>query len=150
MQIADRVVGFEYFKVNGSTGCPPEEPENSAPVISELTATPQAGFAPLPVKFDATATDEDDDALTYSWDFGDGGALHRRGPVAHLHHGRHLQGKVTVSATARTHVIAHGLGHTCSAPTRPATRFRVLVFSKTTGLPPRLDPGGHRRDQEAR
>ena len=46
VQIADRVVGFEYFKVDGSTGCPPTEEENNAPVISEISATPSTGFAP--------------------------------------------------------------------------------------------------------
>ena len=72
LQAGDTVT-FEYFSVNGSTGCPPTEPENNAPVIESATATPTSGFAPLTVKFDVTATDEDDDALTYSWDFdGDG------------------------------------------------------------------------------
>ena len=93
MQIADRVVGFEYFKVDGSTGCPPEEPDNNAPVISAASATPTSGFAPLAVQFAVTATDPDDgDDLTYSWDFGDGSAASTtEDPVAHLHHGRHLQ-----------------------------------------------------------
>ena len=72
MQIADRVVGFEYFKVDGSTGCPPDEEENNPPVITDASATPSTGFAPLAVQFAVTATDEDDDDLTYSWDFGDG------------------------------------------------------------------------------
>ena len=31
VQIADRVVGFEYFKVNGSTGCPPRGAREQRP-----------------------------------------------------------------------------------------------------------------------
>ena len=95
LQSGDTVT-FEYFSVNGdSTGCPPAEPDNTAPVIESATATPTSGFAPLAVQFAVTATDEDDDPLTYAWDFdGDGDdRLDRRGPVAHLHHGRHVRGR---------------------------------------------------------
>ena len=35
-----------------------------------MTATPDTGQAPLNVKFDATATDPEGEALTYLWDFG--------------------------------------------------------------------------------
>ena len=38
---------FDYFKVNGSTGC--GGGTNTAPVITSATATPTAGFAPLAV-----------------------------------------------------------------------------------------------------
>ena len=45
---------------------------NHAPVAS-FTATPTAGRAPLTVSFDASASsDADGDALSYTWDFGDG------------------------------------------------------------------------------
>ncbi|WP_308189679.1 PKD domain-containing protein [Nocardioides sp. cx-169] len=41
-----------------------------APFITSATATPADGAAPLKVDFTATATDPDDDAITYAWDFG--------------------------------------------------------------------------------
>ena len=65
---------FDYFSIDGSTGCEEPEPENRAPVIDAATATPQSGFAPLEVDFAVTASDADaGDTLTYAWDFdGDG------------------------------------------------------------------------------
>ena len=65
-------VVFDYFSVNGSTGCT-AEPENRPPVINAANASPSIGFGPLNVDFTVDATDADDDPLTYSWDFdGDG------------------------------------------------------------------------------
>jgi PKD repeat protein len=46
---------------------------NRAPAVS-ITATPSTGHPPLAVAFNAAATDPDGDALTYTWDFGDGEA----------------------------------------------------------------------------
>ena len=65
---------FEYFAVDGSTGCEEPEPENRAPVIDAAAASPTSGFAPLQVAFSVTASDPDTgDTLTYAWDFdGDG------------------------------------------------------------------------------
>ena len=47
---------------------------NTAPEITSATATPSTGEAPLPVEFSADATDADGDALSYVWDFGNGGS----------------------------------------------------------------------------
>jgi cytochrome c len=133
VQIADRVVGFEYFKVDGSTGCPPTEEENNAPVVSAISATPSTGFAPLPVKFETTASDEDGDALTYSWDFGDGSAASTTEDPSHTYTAAGTyNAKVTVSdgedSVSRT-VVVNVFG-----PDQGGDRFRVLVFSKTTGF----------------
>ncbi|MEY2426808.1 MAG: cytochrome c, partial [Actinomycetota bacterium] len=133
VQIADRVVGFEYLKVDGSTGCPPTEPENNAPVIGDISATPSSGFAPLAVSFAVTASDEDDDDLTYEWDFGDGSAASTTEDPSHTYTtGGTFNAKVTVSdgedqVTRTIPVTVFGADETTK-------RFRVLVFSKTTGF----------------
>lgn len=47
--------------------------DNQPPVITSASADPIEGPGPtLTVAFTATATDADDDPLTYRWDFGDG------------------------------------------------------------------------------
>ena len=43
--------------------------QTAAPDVTS-TATPLTGAAPLPVKFDTTATDPDGGTLAYAWDFG--------------------------------------------------------------------------------
>jgi PKD repeat protein/plastocyanin len=140
VQIADRVVGFEYFKVNGSTGCPPPVPQNHTPVITEAKATPQSGFAPLNVKFDVTASDEDHDDLTYSWKFGDGGTSTQEDPTHTYTQGGTFEAEVTVSdgkATRTSKVTVSVFG-----PDDPNARFRALVFSRTTGFRHASIPAG--------
>jgi PKD repeat protein len=59
-------VSFDRFELK--TGV-----QNSAPVISAVTATPDSGAAPLPVQFGVTASDPEGTPLTYVWDLnGDG------------------------------------------------------------------------------
>jgi PKD repeat protein len=135
VQQSGDTVTFEYFAVNGdSTGCPPTEPENTAPAITEATATPTTGYAPLPVQFAVTATDDDDDELTYSWDFdGDGDEDSAAEDPSHTYSAAGTyNAKVTVSDgtddTSRTITV------TVFGADDPEARFRVLVFSKTTGF----------------
>ncbi len=45
---------------------------NQPPVITAFTATPTSGAAPLSVQFSANAVDNENDPLTYTWNFGDG------------------------------------------------------------------------------
>jgi PKD repeat protein len=58
------------------------EPENRPPTV-EAVADVVSGAAPLRVRFDAAADDPDgpEGALTYAWDFGDGGTSFARRPV---------------------------------------------------------------------
>jgi peptide/nickel transport system substrate-binding protein len=52
---------------------PPPAPENNAPVIQTVTADKGAADINEQVSFTASATDEDEDTLTYTWDLGDNG-----------------------------------------------------------------------------
>ncbi len=53
--------------------CACEDEPNRAPTVS-ITATPAEGDIPLSVSFRSTASDPENGALNYSWDFGDGSA----------------------------------------------------------------------------
>ncbi len=123
---------FEYFSLDGSTGCEEPEPENRAPVIEDVTATPTAGFAPLEVDFTAEATDADGDELSYSWDFGDGTTSTEQNPTHTYTEEGDYEAEVTVSdgeAERSRSVTVNVFGET-----DPEARFRVLVFSKTAGF----------------
>ncbi|HEU0214799.1 MAG TPA: ThuA domain-containing protein, partial [Jiangellaceae bacterium] len=52
---------------------------NIAPTVN-ATGDPRTGQAPLPVAFSANGFDAEGGALTYSWDFGDGGTSLRQNP----------------------------------------------------------------------
>ena len=61
---AGGLMNLNWFQVHGKGAAV------SAPPDVTATATPATGQAPLNVKFDATATDPEGEALTYLWDFG--------------------------------------------------------------------------------
>jgi PKD repeat protein len=126
---------FEYFSLDGSTGCEEPEPENRAPVIDAVAGSPSAGFAPLQVAFSVTATDADaGDTLTYAWDFdGDGVTDSTEEDPTHTYTTPgEYEAEVTVSdgEAERSRTVPV----TVFGPDDPEARFRVLVFSKTTGF----------------
>ena len=125
---------FDYFSVNGSTGCEEPPPTNRRPVIESASATPSTGFAPLEVDFAVTAADPDEDPLTYSWDFdGDGTEDSTEEDPTHTYTtGGDFEAEVTVSdgeAESTRTVPVNVFGDD-----DPEARFRVLVFSKTAGF----------------
>ncbi len=126
---------FEYFSLDGSTGCEEPEPQNRAPVIDAAAASPTTGFAPLEVQFTSAASDPDaGDELAYSWDFdNDGTADATTANATHTYTTPgEKQAKLTVSdgeaTTSRTLTV------NVLEADDPDARFRVLVFSKTAGF----------------
>ena len=125
---------FDYFKVNGSTGCDGGG-ANTAPVITSATATPTSGFAPLAVGLSAAATDANGDPLTYSWDYDGNGTADATGATASTTFT--TAGNKTVKLT-----VSDGKGGTATrdipmqvlAADVPQAKLRALVFSKTAGF----------------
>ena len=96
---------FDWFTLNGAnvadTPCP-----NADPVISAATRTPAGDVnTGQSVDFTAAATDADGDALTYAWDFGDGGT----GSGATASHAYTTAGTYTAKVT-----VTDGKGGTAS------------------------------------
>lgn len=69
------------YERGGSGGGTP--PANQPPTVS-ITATPATGTAPLNVAFTSNARDPESQALTYSWNFGDG-ASSTQGAPSHIY-----------------------------------------------------------------
>ena len=127
-------VTFDYFKVNGQLGCEEPPPTNTPPAIASASATPTSGFGPLQVAFNVSATDADGDALTYSWDFdGDGTQDSTVEDPSHTYTAPGVyEAEVTVSDGDAQRSQAVTI--TVLAADDPNARFRVLVFSRTTGF----------------
>jgi type 1 glutamine amidotransferase len=108
---------------------------NRAPRITSAAATPAAGYgAPLTVSFAAVATDADGDALTYSWNFGDGSTSTSQNPTHTYQQLGYYNPTLTVTdgkggAATRTIQV-----NVLSSERDPDARFRVLVFSKTAAF----------------
>jgi PKD repeat protein len=84
---------FDRMAVTSPTAPPP--PPNRPPV-AELQADPTSGPVPLTVSFDAGGSwDQDDDPLTFAWDFDDG----RQGSGPQIDHTYDTAGTFTVTVT---------------------------------------------------
>ena len=73
--------------------------QNRAPTVSAVTATPTTGLmAGTTITFAASARDDDGDALTYTWDFGDGSSPSTGASTTHVYNTANaFTAKVTVS-----------------------------------------------------
>ena len=119
---------------------------NRAPV-ARVTAAPLSGPAPLSVRFDASASsDPDGDALTFEWNFGDGGALASGAVVTHTYS---VPGRYSASVTVRdgrsgqaisTVVIDAGNSPPVPTITSPSTSARFSVGQTVTLTGSASDP----------
>lgn len=83
---------------------------NQPPRIVSATATPTSGATPLNVQFQGQASDPEGDAITYSWNFGDGSPADNTPSPSHLY-------STAGSYTARLTVTAGGASVTSNAIT---------------------------------
>lgn len=123
---------FDWFQLDGDgvQGCAGGD---QRPVISASGATPAVGIAPLPVNFTVSASDPDDDPLTYAWDFGDGATSTQQNPSHTYTAAGTYTAKVTVS-DGKGGTATRTLPVTVMAPDAAGSRFRALVFSKTAAF----------------
>ena len=80
---------------------------NLSPTV-EATADPKTGNAPLLVAFSANGADPEGQALTYSWDFGDGSTSLRQNPDHTLHAAGHVQRQGHREGLEGRHGDGHG------------------------------------------
>ncbi|MCB0094766.1 MAG: PKD domain-containing protein, partial [Caldilineaceae bacterium] len=121
-------------------------PVNDAPAVA-LHAAPTVGETPLAVNFTASASDVDQDLLTYIWDFGDGAVAAGAASQRHIYA---QSGVFTTTVTVSDGVIAtmaqvgiqvHGAPLTPEpTPTAPANRPPTinLVMAPAMGSAPLL------------
>lgn len=100
---------------------------NRAPIV-KATATPDSGQAPLTVAFSsAGSSDPDGDAITYAWDFGDGGTSTGASP-SHTY---------TASGTYTARLTVRDAGGKTSAATVTVvvgnTRPKVVISAPPSG-----------------
>jgi PKD repeat protein len=116
---------FDYITIDG-----PPCGTNQNPVISSATADKTIGVASLPVNFTAAATDPDGDAVSYAWDFGDGGTATGATATHTYTTGGTFSAKVTVT-DGKGGSATRTISITALPPDTSGAAFRALVFSKT-------------------
>jgi hypothetical protein len=81
-----------------TTTTTPAPPANQLPVVGTITTSPGATIVGLPITFSASASDPENDALTFLWDFGDGGgASTQRSPTYTYQRGGAFVARLTVA-----------------------------------------------------
>jgi PKD repeat protein len=103
---------------------PPPPPHNSAP-RADFRADPTSGTAPLTVRFSNASSDADGDAITSSWDFGDGFTSTDRSPT-HLF--------TSAGAFSVTLVVTDARGLS-STPRQQSITVRAAASGGSTGTP---------------
>jgi PKD repeat protein len=107
---------------------------NLSPTVA-ATADPKTGNAPLLVAFSANGSDPENQALTYSWDFGDGGTSLRQNPDH-----RYMQpGTYTAKVTVKDPKGATGTATVEIVVTNPPGNVAPTVKAAgdpTAGKPP--------------
>jgi PKD repeat protein len=99
-------------------------PENHPPVASP-TGTPNTGSAPLLVQFTANASDPDNDPITYSWNFGDGGTSN----VANVSHTYFAADTYTASLT-----VSDGKGGSSSYSLTITVNSAIMLSVRTASI----------------
>ena len=87
---------LERFRYTGAGG------GNQPPTITNASASPVSGAAPLTVDFSASATDPDGDAISYNWTFGDSGSSSARNPSHTYNAAGTYLARLTVTANGDT------------------------------------------------
>jgi PKD repeat protein len=110
---------------------------NQVPMV--VTANdPSGGDAPLPVRFQAQAIDPDgpESALTYRWDFGDGGALFGRNVTHTYMEPGVYKAKVTVKDAGGASVTSEEITITVTDPPGNRAPSVEALADPTTGTAP--------------
>jgi glucose/arabinose dehydrogenase len=106
---------------------------NQPPVISQAQASVTSGANPLTVNFLGTATDPENNTLTYSWNFGDGSALSTEQNPTHIYT---TNGQFTARLT-----VSDGTNQTLSDPISIIVGTPPVITNLTV-TSPSDQPGG--------
>lgn len=122
---------FGQYIVSGSVSA-----ADGQPPVASASATPTSGTAPLAVNFSSAGSyDPDGSAITYSWNFGDGGALSTAANPSHVYAAGSYSATLTVTdasgaASLTTLLISVSAG---AAPTIRVEKNGMSLSIKRSG-----------------